>query len=81
MWRLRPTWLAAEPRADQQLRGSEGAAGDDRRPAGADRVGAARAVSVAGQALDPDGAPVLDQQPPRLDPGADPGSGGDRAGR
>ncbi len=76
------THLAAcQPRADQQLRGAEGAAGDDRRPPGAHGVGPPRAVAASGLAADADGAAILDQQAASLDSGAKPGAGGDRAGQ
>ena len=82
MWRLRPTWPAAEPGAQQQLRRAQGAAGDDRRAAGAHRVrrGGGRCLGrQPGDAAHADRAPVLDQDAARLDPGAHPGPGGDGA--
>ena len=70
---------AAEAGAQQQLRRAEGAAGGDHRPPGAHGVGAVAAARVAGRAGDADRAPVLDQDPLRLDPAAQARPGGDRA--
>src|SRR6476469_5557056 len=63
---------AAEAGAQQQLGRAQRAAGDDRRPAGADGVGAGRSIAaVAGSrsAAHADGPPVLDQYPLRFDSG------------
>ncbi len=56
---------AAEPGAQQQLGGAEGAAGDDHRAAGAHRVGGGggRCAGRAAAQRHPDRAPVLDAGP------------------
>src|SRR5262249_55929574 len=74
---------ARQPRAQQQLRGPERAAGEDD-GAGAELVGAcpndtgAVALGGGGAAGDADGAVALEHDPVRLDAGANPPAPGDR---
>ena len=81
MWRLRPTWPPPSPERMQQLRGPEGAAGDDRRPPGAHGVrrGGRRSSALPARHWTPTARPSSTSSRRRLDAGAEPRPGRDRA--